>query len=1190
MDVVISFENATAKRACVAAFDSNNDGKLTYGEASAVTDLGDVLKGSRITSFDELYYFTGLTEIADDAFNGCTSLKSVKLPKGLKRIGARAFAGCQRLNGVVLPEGLKVIDENAFDGCTYMSALTFPSSVCEIGAGAFRGCLRLASLELPMSVETVGAGAFSDCNALKSFTLRNPRPHALSVSTTAFEGTDLSDATLYVIQGMRAYFAATEPWQAFGCIQELRDWSRGHFAELETNTDFYLYHVGTGRYLTRGEAYGTQAVVGEEPQRFQLRRSSGMAEGVYYLYTDENDITSRHWLFRTSNDGRLGTGIKGCFVDGTSLTSASYWKVTRLPESDDALYTFQIPSNVEGYVLGEYMGVDLTHDNNNQTPTYGVFSDVSYVDAPRNCQWALVRYDAAFAEQSRAAKVLAKLLKKASAKSINTVSEQAVYDCMESSVAEIEAAQYTLRKKLGLMNFKDPAMRTICQTLWDMDDDGELSYNELAVIDDVKATFMENTSVTSLEDLEYFTGLKTIKANSFQKCTNVTSLRLPKTVQVIENYAFNRCSKLESVELPDNVYSIGSGAFTLCSALKSVTVSAANPADIKLTGTVFSSTYVKDATLYVPFGSKERYAEADQWKNFGNIQEVRTHIHPSYSPVEADVPGYLYNLGMHAYATHGEAYGTQAVVGDQGVVYQFKAKAGSENVYTLETSESNPYLFRTTTDSKIGKGVKGCFYDGPASKLGDAYWQVASAEGAGEHIFTLQVPATDASYTEGEYLGVQTSHVSEYTTPTYGLYWDIALSEGGANCHWAFIRKADVEAVEVFNALGDELKQLLAKADAKGLDVAAEHAVYDDPAATNVELSAAAESVRSKLGYIAFLDEHAEVICVNEWDADHDGYLSYEEAAAVTELGEAFRSASGMKSMDELRYFTSLTAIPNNAFASSSSLVSLYLPAQVTSIGSKAFHGCSNLRYIAIPSAALVPDASNTSLTERLTVFVPEEQVAAFQEDAAWSVVTVKPYTGIPVVTASDVERGYGDSSISFIYEVDGAPINGNPSLTCDVTVESSVGTYPIQVSAGNVTTPDVQFINGNLRITKAPLSIKVRPATREVGQENPEFKVRYSGWKNGDREEVLLVLPKFECEADENSPAGEYVIRAYGVEAENYEPEYVDGVLTITAPDGIYDIANSKSSSGNCYDLSGRRVTQPRRGVYIVDGKKQVR
>ena len=45
----------------------------------------------------------------------------------------------------------------------------------------------------------------------------------------------------------------------------------------------------------------------------------------------------------------------------------------------------------------------------------------------------------------------------------------------------------------------------------------------------------------------------------------------------------------------------------------------------------------------------------------------------------------------------------------------------------------------------------------------------------------------------------------------------------------------------------------------------------------------------SNANYIVFEDPNVEVICLAEWDTDGDGYLSYIEAAAVTNLGGAFR-------------------------------------------------------------------------------------------------------------------------------------------------------------------------------------------------------------------------------------------------------------------------------------------------------------
>ena len=39
----------------------------------------------------------------------------------------------------------------------------------------------------------------------------------------------------------------------------------------------------------------------------------------------------------------------------------------------------------------------------------------------------------------------------------------------------------------------------------------------------------------------------------------------------------------------------------------------------------------------------------------------------------------------------------------------------------------------------------------------------------------------------------------------------------------------------------------------------------------------------------------------------------------------------------------------------------------------------------------------------------------------------------------------------------------------------------------------------------------------------------------------------------------------------------------------GISTIENSQLTNGNWYDLSGRRVAQPTKGIYIVNGKKVV-
>ena len=44
---------------------------------------------------------------------------------------------------------------------------------------------------------------------------------------------------------------------------------------------------------------------------------------------------------------------------------------------------------------------------------------------------------------------------------------------------------------------------------------------------------------------------------------------------------------------------------------------------------------------------------------------------------------------------------------------------------------------------------------------------------------------------------------------------------------------------------------------------------------------------------------------------------------------------------------------------------------------------------------------------------------------------------------------------------------------------------------------------------------------------------------------------------------------------------------LDFNIVDGLGEIVNRKSVNGQCFDLAGRRVSQPTRGLYIVDGKK---
>ena len=167
----IVFADSNVKAICVANWDTNGDGELSYAEAAAVTDLGTVFKDNySIHSFDELQYFTGLTSIAGSAFSRCYYLTSVEIPDSVTSIGDFAFLFCSLTGSLIIPDAVTSIGTDAFYGCSSLTGdLVIPNSMTSIGFGAFISCSGLTgTLTIPNSVTSIGTYAFRGCNGLTS--------------------------------------------------------------------------------------------------------------------------------------------------------------------------------------------------------------------------------------------------------------------------------------------------------------------------------------------------------------------------------------------------------------------------------------------------------------------------------------------------------------------------------------------------------------------------------------------------------------------------------------------------------------------------------------------------------------------------------------------------------------------------------------------------------------------------------------------------------------------------------------------------------------------------------------------------------------------------------------------------------------------------------------------------------------
>lgn len=94
-------------------------------------------------------------------------------------------------------------------------------------------------------------------------------------------------------------------------------------------------------------------------------------------------------------------------------------------------------------------------------------------------------------------------------------------------------------------------------------------------------------------------------------------------------------------------------------------------------------------------------------------------------------------------------------------------------------------------------------------------------------------------------------------------------------------------------------------------------------------------------------------------------------------------------------------------------------------------------------------------------------------------------------------------------------------------------------------------FINCDVvfRYSINPLSLILHAdnRNREYGEENPIFSLSYSGFVNGESENVFTTNPTISTAATKNSDVGEYPITISGGKAQNYTFVYEPGVLTVT-------------------------------------------
>ena len=653
----IVFADDNVKAICVANWDTDGDGELSYAEAAAVTGLGTVFRyNTDIASFDELQYFTGLTSIGGAAFYGCIGLTSVEIPNSVTSIQNQAFRECTGLTSVVIPNSITSIGGAAFYGCTGLTSVEIGNSVTSIGYTAFRGCTGLNSMEIPNSVTSIGDWAFYGCTGLTSVEIGNS---VTSIGNYAFEGcsgleqivVDTGNTVYDSRNNCDAIIETATNTLIAGCKNTVIPNSVTSIGNYAFRNCTGLTSVVIPNSVTSigGSAfYGCTGLTSVEIPN----SVTSIREWVFYGCTGLTSMTVHAEIPPTLGgdvfDGNMGIPVYVPCGSMEAYQNAEGWSAftnyqcldnTNILFADDnvkAICVDNWDTNGDGELsyaeAAAVTDLGFVFQYNDQITSfdelqyfiglvsigYGAFNDcnsLTSVVIPNSV--ILIEEDAFF--------YCSGLTSIEIPNSVTFIGSWAFCGCsslssivIPNSVTDIENGAFSGCK--GLISIEIPnsvafignGVFRFCNSLEQLTvGTGNPVYDSRDNCNAIVET-ATNTLVAGCKNTVIPNSVTSIGAAAFRGCTGLTSVEIPNSVTTIGESAFSYCDGLTSVEIPNSVTSIGSSAFSYCTGLTEITMLGTNVPS--LGDVAFDET--NDCPIYVPYESLNNYKTAENWSEY----------------------------------------------------------------------------------------------------------------------------------------------------------------------------------------------------------------------------------------------------------------------------------------------------------------------------------------------------------------------------------------------------------------------------------------------------------------------------------------------------------------------------------------------------------------------------------------------
>ncbi len=628
--------------------EENGTVEVTYQNFADNYVTGDLVIPSCVTYEGKTY---NVEVIGHRAFDGCSSLTSVKIPNGVTRIDEWAFGRCSSLASVVIGDDVMDIGNQAFYECYALTSLKMGNRVSVIGYEAFYHC-GLTSVTIPNSVSEIGYGAFYFCTALTFV--------------------EIGDGCIEIWDRAFYYCTALTSVEMGNNVMEIGAEAFRLTALTSVKIPNSVVTIGDSAFydcdaLTAVEIGNSVTTIGDKAF-YNCRALSSVEIGNSVASIGDAAFYNCSSLTSVEIPNSVTTIGDGAFA-GSSLTSVEIPNsVTTIGDgafAGSSLTSVEIPNSVTSIGNDAFRGCSslssvtipssVTAIGNN---AFSFCSSLASLEIPNSVTTI----------GNEAFEYCSSLISVTIPGSVTTIGDNAFFWCyslkninvdpLNQYYTSVDGVLYTIHKDMLIVCPMTKASVEIPNSVITIEDrafngcsalTSVVIPNSVITIEDrafngcsaLTSVVIPNSvteigegafqSCRALISVEVGNSVTKIGERAFSGCDALASVEIPNSVTTIGDDAFYNCAALASVEIGSDVTTIGSYAFYGCDLLRSIYCRMAEP--IECTPN-FPEDVLQYATLYVPTGTKAAYEEVAPWSNFSNIVEEGTLLSGVWTSAE----------------------------------------------------------------------------------------------------------------------------------------------------------------------------------------------------------------------------------------------------------------------------------------------------------------------------------------------------------------------------------------------------------------------------------------------------------------------------------------------------------------------------------------------------------------------------